>query len=124
MQLLLKLRFSSAQACVILADFGYLCVILADFGYTCVILADFGYTCVILADFGYTCVILADFGYTCVISADFGYTCVISADFGYPVYALWFYLLPEISKIIWLPIIFTWSVPDEGYSRNMSCALN
>jgi hypothetical protein len=69
-------------------------------------------------------VISADFGYTCVISADFGYTCVISADFGYPVYALWFYLLPEISKIIWLPIIFTWSVPDEGYSRNMSCALN
>jgi hypothetical protein len=57
MQLLLKLRFSSAQACVILADFGY----------------------------------------TCVILADFGYTCVISADFGYPVYALWFYLLPEIS---------------------------
>jgi hypothetical protein len=54
-------------------------------------------SCVILADFGYTCVILADFGYTCVILADFGYTCVISADFGYPVYALWFYLLPEIS---------------------------
>jgi len=24
----------------------------------------------------------------------------------------------------WIPIIFTMSVPDEGYSRNAYCALN
>ena len=27
-------------------------------------------------------------------------------------------------QIIWFSNILTWSIPDEGYSRNVSCTLN
>ena len=37
--------------------------------------------------------------------------------FGYPVQALWFYCSQNL-QIIWLSNISTFSVPDEGYSRN------
>ena len=32
-------------------------------------------------------------------------------------------LLPETLKLLHFPIFLTMSVPDESYSRNMSCAL-
>ena len=46
---------------------------------------------------------------------------VTVADFGYPVQAFWFYCC---QKLIWLSNLSILSVPDEGYSRNASCALN
>jgi len=45
-------------------------------------------------------------------------------DFGYPVYGflLTCYLRPL--NFFWLSNLFTLTVPDEGYSRNVSYALN
>jgi hypothetical protein len=33
-------------------------------------------------------------------------------------------LAPKTFKIIWFSNLSTLSIPDEGYSRNVSCALN
>jgi hypothetical protein len=46
------------------------------------------------------------------------------SDFAYSVLALYKCLAPKDIKIIWLSNIFALSVPDEGYSRNASWALN
>jgi hypothetical protein len=44
-------------------------------------------------------------------------------DFGYPVSTLWFYCSQNF-KLFVFPICRFWVSPDEGYSRNASCALN
>ena len=45
------------------------------------------------------------------------------AAFVYPVFVLWFYWSQNL-KIIWLSNLSILSLPDEGYSRNASCAPN
>ena len=45
------------------------------------------------------------------------------AGFGYPVEALWYFLLPKLLSYL-ASNQLTLSVPDEGYSRKVSCVLN
>jgi hypothetical protein len=48
---------------------------------------------------------------------------VTLADIGDPVRDFWF-TYSQNFKVIWFSNLSTFSVPDEGYSRNASCTLN
>ena len=54
--------------------------------------------------------------------------CVVYTIFDFPIFRPWAYLMkviPETCRVcyIWLSNLSTLSVPDEGYSRNVSCIL-
>ena len=45
-------------------------------------------------------------------------------DFGSPVNRPYGLLAPKTLKLFGFPIFWFWASPDEGYSRNLFCALN
>ena len=49
---------------------------------------------------------------------------IFLSDFSYSFIRPFGLLVPKEFKIIWLYILSILCVPDEGYSRKMSCALN